>query len=1038
VISGDEVDRGPESSTVSTVSLSKNHKSFTRRASAVPPVTPTYKTVVTKINDTDITMVGKSKFTSELWMQTVTPGQAQFSNFQTKVFIIVQQIVRKPEHAKHPFTIKWQKLCSSLHKQPMTASIKWRSLKVLLGIGDIFDYKDFLLKCPDIGEYIKFTSSKTTKNGLDYGLYEKAHDDARIPSSSPSIESPSTLDTQSFELDFSDDKPPAVKEEAISSNIDDQSSETRSNNDEPKGNNDTLVLTPKHTNVQSLPQVVSVVTGAKEDTSLILIDPPKESDVPEESEIAWMPDDESPGFRQVHYRLFESITTWYQQAEATTHPFHMKWRKALYLGLVATTPWKTVAKILKLENVKDYIAYMNECPRIQERYDLKWDYFDNAIRYVELELPELEDLNQDIGNLNKFQRHLNGMVLRFDGMIKDVEKRVDAMMARTSACEENILQKVSTRLANTVTQHMTNILAYATTTKQRFKTDVQYVNDQQLILYSEHIANIHKNSYDRMATQIEMLEKKLKEQAELLETKFYQNFDQTMEVGIQELHDCADDVTAKFKEHVDDITTALAQPVQTAQPTFAPRHPSFQNVDPAYAAKVMNYVPSPNPYQQPDHNGSSESQGMENSATQFEQLPQSESVKNEDVQWGKDGPAYQPAPSRAPTAYNWYPGQNQTYNAPADGLPIVQHNDFLKRVSLPYPGREQSYTWYLQLKSASQQYGIYLITMDQLKKDKSLCPTEFHGIVIKPSRYHEMKNSIYQYLAQPSIISIEHYDIRNIINRNALNTDGYRVLYDIMARIHPALDPDATFNIPIIGDYADIHEYYLYMDSYLMHEQFAGRRYSPRDRLNLFLRGLGNKYQVAITRAKQLMDGRSANDTTVPEILELPNLPNLIEKYMEDHDGGKAIVRRMQSAPQRHHRTSDRQSVLKADSTNRMYQDIKCPLCQTYGHHQTQCDKMAIWLNMRAAFKSVDEKLRAAIIANYAKVDADRRKKKLARLKGTVRQLYNEGQFQAGEQLLETYMGECMRDIEQYAQSQELWNPSDHTLAYDSEPSDVE
>lgn len=35
-------------------------------------------------------------------------------------------------------------------------------------------------------------------------------------------------------------------------------------------------------------------------------------------------------------------------------------------------------------------------------------------------------------------------------------------------------------------------------------------------------------------------------------------------------------------------------------------------------------------------------------------------------------------------------------------------------------------------------------------------------------------------------------------------------------------------------------------------------------------------------------------------------------------------------------------------------------------------------------------------------------------------------------------MGECMRDIEQYAQSQELWNPSDHTLAYDSEPSDVE
>ena len=119
----------------------------------------------------------------------------------------------------------------------------------------------------------------------------------------------------------------------------------------------------------------------------------------------------------------------------------MKWKKTLFLGLEANTAWARIAKILKLEYVKDNIAFMKECPRIQERY----------VSCKELALPGITEVNNDFENLNLFQRQIQSMILKFDAMFKDVEKRVDAVSLRTSACEENLLNRLSTRLANNVT-----------------------------------------------------------------------------------------------------------------------------------------------------------------------------------------------------------------------------------------------------------------------------------------------------------------------------------------------------------------------------------------------------------------------------------------------------------------------------------------------------------------------------------------------------------------------------------------------------------
>jgi hypothetical protein len=223
-----------------------------------------------------------------------------------------------------------------------------------------------------------------------------------------------------------------------------------------------------------------------------------------------------------------------------------------------------------------------------------------------------------------------------------------------------------------------------------------------------------------------------------------------------------------------------------------------------------------------------------------------------------------------------------------------------------------------------------------------------------------------------------------------------------MQRIHPALDPDVIFTAPMSNDYADIHEYYTYLTSFIMHEGFAGCNYNPRIQVNHFLRGLDNSYYPAVKRVRSQMDSWKTSDPKVPENLILANLPNNIEKYMEE-DGKQAIVRRLGKGNGNRSKNDDG-TTPKSEDSNRQYVDTKCPLCQTYGHHKQNCDRMAIWLNLKDGAKLVDDKLRTKLLGNYSELDNKRRLKKLTKIRGTVRQLYQTGKFDEGEDLLNSAM----------------------------------
>lgn len=310
----------------------------------------------------------------------------------------------------------------------------------------------------------------------------------------------------------------------------------------------------------------------------------------------------------------------------------------------------------------------------------------------------------------------------------------------------------------------------------------------------------------------------------------------------------------------------------------------------------------------------------------------------------------------------------------------------------------------MKFRSAVQQWGVLLLRMDAFKKNKCLCPTEYQGFQITPNRYQDMAFSLYQLLAQTTIIPSDFTDLRNIINRHASSQDGYRVLYDVMEHIHPHLDPDASYPLPQSVDTADIHDYFQQIDSYFMHERFAGRQYKPREQLNMFLRGLDPSYAPAVRRSRHIMDTWGPNDTKVPDILELSTLPNTIEKYMEE-DGGVPVIRTMRNRNVGNRNSATRHPRLNTSNSDgkkpesRNFFDVRCDLCNMFGHVKYDCDRMATYLTLKDNEKKVDDKLQAKIQVNFSKFEDQRRLKKVNKLRGTVRQLYTLGQFEEGDQL---------------------------------------
>jgi hypothetical protein len=126
------------------------------------------------------------------------------------------------------------------------------------------------------------------------------------------------------------------------------------------------------------------------------------------------------------------------------------------------------------------------------------------------------------------------------------------------------------------------------------------------------------------------------------------------------------------------------------------------------------------------------------------------------------------------------------------------------------------FVFYNQLMNSMEQFGFYLILLNTVAYQTSLCPTHHNGMAISSQHMKSMACTLYQKLQDVTIICMEHTAVRNIINRYAELNDRKKVLYAMLELVHPALQKDAVILPPKSTKCdEDIHLYAQKFDAWL-------------------------------------------------------------------------------------------------------------------------------------------------------------------------------------------------------------------------------
>ena len=247
-----------------------------------------------------------------------------------------------------------------------------------------------------------------------------------------------------------------------------------------------------------------------------------------------------------------------------------------------------------------------------------------------------------------------------------------------------------------------------------------------------------------------------------------------------------------------------------------------------------------------------------------------------------------------------------------------------------------------------------------------------------------MAGCLYQKLASFDTIPSEFTQARNIINRFAMENDGYKVLYDM---IHPLLQLHQMLTAPTDAEWQDIHEYSTKFSSYINSEALKGRNFAPKEQPHMFIAGLSDVWMPAIRRARALLDTTSPADPTVPAVLKLAALPTTMERWLKE-ETGQSVIRTTYSPQKRTTHDSrgrfkqPHSSGYQPDDRGSKFSDKKCPICMVPNHNKYQCVMFARYLVCREADQRVDDNLHSKVVEHFK---AEMKRKSEGAQEGTTR-----------------------------------------------------
>jgi hypothetical protein len=676
------------------------------------------------------------------------------------------------------------------------------------------------------------------------------------------------------------------------------------------------------------------------------------------------PDDPAENFGYINATLYNLVDEWTSVPKNSNHPFYSNWARTKYMGFTAITPWTKATSILHIHTTEEYLEFFRKCPYIQSTLKLGYDKAENNIIHEWVQQPTLEDAENTGKRATRLHNKFLDLTYRFEHRYNTISTKLDEIGNNITYYHDKVTSSIH-RGTQALTTHTNAKIKQLQTIATEHKEDIANSVKSNT---ASIIAHAQETLQSITSRNIQHFKDMLQEQYDKETQKIAEKIDEAI-TKVQQLTETQND-QRPTPSNIASTTSPYAQPSKR-----------FPNVNPETLNRPLCRY---NPY-------------ADNTDTSVTPIHTGPTQQQTEISWDRFGPHDTDQPPEVRP------------------LPQLFAHKLISQVKVPYTGFETTYTWYHTLRSSVQQYGIILLNIEQISLNKSLCPTQYYGTTIDTIRYRDMANALYQLLVLPDTIPYEYTELRNILHRNATTSDGYVTLYDIMEQIHPVLNQDAKLRQPTTTHSTDIHDYYRQYDSYLLHNRLMGVDFTTRRKVNLFIEGLDPTYQIAINRLKQHMMTWRQNDPTPPDDLQIPVLARTVERIMQDSTDTAVIraLHRNQTHPYNNSYTKDQKDHpyspkpkdhRHSQSTPRAFVDIKCSYCKRHGHKKINCDKMAQHLILQDNVKSIDEKQKAQLITQYLTTMAERRTRRMARIKHTVRQLYSEGQAEQADTLLEQCM----------------------------------
>jgi hypothetical protein len=749
------------------------------------------------------------------------------------------------------------------------------------------------------------------------------------------------------------------------------------------------------------------------------------------------------GFIIFHSYIYDIINKW-RMSKAQTQ-LTLRWRKWLFKGLTRDKDFKAVKKILEINTLNEYLKLMQQYPITKER--ITWEWQGERLKYwiIPEDIPEAEDNSKNPAKLIALRSDLQLFSHKFDLSIKDVNNRLKDSLFRLDILDERSRRHERGIERNAQQQGQRLMQEHCDTMKR--------ITDNLLADHRIAIAAIAKESIDtfksaaravittfdtEMARKVETFKQHLDSLSISSVAASQEKLGTTQIQLINELQEAATEISHTIRNlaetRIGDLQTgepALHETNKQGSP--AKVHPLFPNVDPTL---FNSFNPPTNPYRDPkvDENKTSLYPPRLKSDESADLSPSDERKQPEittpvdirdptaspqrlmpaAIPQGNPQPFQQAA--MHPTVQNHYGAQYQT---PA--IPYLQYENIIKRAQVQYTGEQDVLVFYNQLRNGVAHYGLYLIETIEFAFEKSLCPPTYNGYQIDDERYKLMAGCLYQKLASFETIPAEFSSARTVINRYAEANDGYKVLYNLIEHLLHNAD---VLTPPTGDEWPDIHEYAIKFQSWTKREALKGRHFAPKELTQQFLQGLNPAYQPAIKRARNLLDGSSPADPTVPTVLKIANLPKTLERWIKEETGqsvirtthgtnylhtaldrllqeetGMSVARPAYGTPKRFtnpkeqgERFTNQANIAPFKNKGNIYADKKCHICLGTGHPKTQCLAFARYLMCRDADQRADDSLRTKVL-DFFKEEAKRkseRGRKRAQL-GIVRQMWTEG-----------------------------------------------